>query len=64
MLEFDPLEGPGFQGFYELLRGPEGTDFVVKLSGWERWDVSNLVRGWLEHTQYCHGVSVRVSSTV
>jgi len=24
VLEFDPLEGPGFQGFYELLRGPEG----------------------------------------
>ena len=25
VLDFDPLEGPGFQGFYELLRGPEGT---------------------------------------
>ena len=24
LLDFDPLEGPGFQGFYELLRGPEG----------------------------------------
>lgn len=24
VLDFDPLEGPGFQGFYELLRGPEG----------------------------------------
>ncbi|CAE8655189.1 unnamed protein product, partial [Polarella glacialis] len=24
VLGFDPLDGPGFQGFYELLRGPEG----------------------------------------
>jgi hypothetical protein len=24
LLGFDPLEGPGVLGFYELLRGPEG----------------------------------------
>ena len=45
VLDFDPLEGPGFQGFYELLRGPEGTVFfwTVRLSEVEKFGQSEEV---------------------